>query len=390
MSPISTRTDEYKALVRLHAWSGLIRLDEIARHLARRQNFFRMVSRVIRDESVHSDVIAWLLDPRGWHDLGDGFGGRFVASVLAACGHESDAPIEIDRVQREFSTGHGPADILIRGSSGGTTFVLGIENKIDSPEGDNQLCRYERGLAAQFARDNILLAFLTLDGMAAKAPPQCPLACVSYRTVAQNLDAAIVAASQHQPGGMGLQLARQYLDILRTDVIAEPIPEVDALCQSLYNDHKDAWRMIRRRLPSERDELHAMLGSAAIAAFTQHFGGDWRFSVRRDLYARVFRPEWHALGTRKDDSIIGLDVGTGWAYAPAHFRLSADVPDTEGDGRYDYVVRLRVDTRHAPQRHKAIARALRRTAGFDLPEKGQRTVALKSANRLPSVLDRIP
>jgi len=100
----------------------------------------------------------------------------------------------------------GCCHILVRGSSGGTTFVLGIENKIDSPEGDNQLCRYERGLAAQFARDN--------------------------------------------------------------------------------------------------------------------------------------------------------------------------------------VVRLRVDTRHSPQRHKAVARALSRTAGFDLPEKGQRTVVLKSTNRLPSVLDK--
>lgn len=69
--------------------------------------------------SVHSDVIAWLLDPKGWHDLGDGFGGRFVAGVLAACGHQSDAPMEIDRVQREFSTGHGPVDILIRGAPAG-------------------------------------------------------------------------------------------------------------------------------------------------------------------------------------------------------------------------------------------------------------------------------
>ena len=106
------------------------------------------------------------------------------------------------------------------------------------------------------------------------------------------------------------------------------------------------------------------------------------------MYARVFRPAWHALGTRKDDPIIGLDAGTDWTYAPAHFRVSADVPDTDGEGRYEYVVRLRVDKRHAPQRHKAVARALSRTAGFDLPEKGQRTVALKSTNRLPSVLDK--
>lgn len=87
MSLISTGTDEYKALVRLHEWSGVTRLDEIARNLAQRQNFFRLVSRAIRDESVHSDVIKWLLDPKGWHDLGDGFGDRFVAGVLATCGH---------------------------------------------------------------------------------------------------------------------------------------------------------------------------------------------------------------------------------------------------------------------------------------------------------------
>ncbi|MGH9198526.1 MAG: PD-(D/E)XK nuclease family protein [Acidimicrobiia bacterium] len=294
----------------------------------------------------------------------------------------------IERVQREFSTGHGPMDIFVRGRAGGSPFALGIENKIDSPEGDNQLCRYERGLKAQFPKDNRPLCFLTLDGIAAKGAPACPLACLSYRTIAEHLDAAIAAASEGQSSSIGLQLARQYLEILRTDVMAESVPEIETLCQALFKDHKEAWRIIRRRLPSERDELHAMLGSATVAAFSQHLGGEWRFSVRRDSYARVFRPAWKALGNREDDPIMGLEAGTDWTYAPAHFRLSADMPDTDGDGRYDYVVRLRVDTRHAAKRHKAVTRALSRIAGFDLPEEGQRTVQLKSTNRLPSVLDK--
>jgi hypothetical protein len=380
-------TDELVGLERLQAWEGLARLDSLVRALAHRPNFFRIVHRVIRDESVHSDVVAWLLDPNEWHGLGDAFAKSLAGQVLSTCGEASASSVEIAEVRREFSTGRGPVDIFVRGRIGGRDFALGIENKIDSPESESQLWRYARGITDRFPTHLVVLAFLTLEGLEPKNPPECSIACLSYRDVASHLEPTIASTIERTEGTLGLQLARQYLETLRTDVMAEANPEIEALCRTLYEDHRDAWGTIRRRLPSERDEMHASLGQAAVGAFLDHFKGDWRFSVRRDRHARLYRPAWGKLGTRKDRPIIGLEPPVDWTYAAAHLRLSTEVPDTDAETLYRYTVRLRVDTRHAPKLGRAVAKALAR-AGFSVPDRNQFTIGLKSTAKLPPVIDK--
>ena len=85
-------TTEHEALKRLEAWDGLQRLDTILDDLRRRPNFFLVAPRVLRVEGVHSDMLAWLLDPRGWHGLSDGFARAFLSAVLADCGVDAAEP----------------------------------------------------------------------------------------------------------------------------------------------------------------------------------------------------------------------------------------------------------------------------------------------------------
>jgi hypothetical protein len=181
MSAAPTR--ENSALERLGAWDGLSRLDAILEDLRRSPNFFLIAPRVLRVEGVHSDMLAWLLDPSGWHGVGDRFARAFAHAALEECGLEVRSPLNVVDVRREFSTGRGPVDILLRVRNGHGRVALGVENKIDSPESNDQLDRYATGLATCFPDETVALMFLTPDGREPQAVPACPFACVPYRTV---------------------------------------------------------------------------------------------------------------------------------------------------------------------------------------------------------------
>ena len=216
-------TTEYKALKRLESWDGLQRLHTILDNL-RRPNFFLVAPRVLRVEGVHSDMLAWLLDPRGWHGLGDGFARAFLSTVLAECDDvDLTGPLRLDEVHREFSTGNGPIDILMRGHYGDVGVVVGVENKIDSPEGENQLKRYQEGLKKRFPGDSLFLVFLTPDGLEPQSlPDECtPL---RYSKIAEHIDAAISEALE-PVDVTGVTLARHYLEALRGHIMTESNPE---------------------------------------------------------------------------------------------------------------------------------------------------------------------
>ena len=381
---------EYEALKRLEPWDGLTRLDLLLDGLRRRPNFFFVAPRVLRVEGVHSDMLAWLLDPRGWHGLSDRFALGFLSAVLAGCGMDSGLPLRVDEVHREFSTGSGSIDILIRVRYGDTGLIVGVENKIDSPEGDRQLVRYAQGLARRFPRDLLVLAFLTPDGMEPQLRPTCPTVTVTYRTVVEQIDAAVDVASG-PADTTGLTLARHYSAALKAHIMPESNPDIDAICRTLYDDHQEAWRAIRRRLPSLRDESHAYVGSKVAEHLEKMYGGTWQAVVRRDKYACVFRPAWSGLGSYETDQIVGLSQAPGSprTYPRVHFRLVADRAETDAGETFHYRVRLKVDTAENPALGKSLVRALKSVSSIQskLPARTQFTLPLKSTSRLPPIGD---
>ena len=259
MSARSAREDT--ALQNLAAWDGLARLDSILNQVRSRPNFFLTVPRILRVEGVHSDMLGWLLDPKGWHGLADRFAVPFGRAMLAACKRCGEGALVVEEVHREFSTGKGPINILLHLRRGDERFVLGIENKIDAPEGKNQLRRYGEGLAYTFPGTAVVLTFLTPNGRKPQSTPGCPVASIGYRTIVALLEEALAAPPARGRHSVGLGLARHYCAALRSHIMPEQNPEIDELCRKLYNEHLDAWRAIRRRLPSKRDESHASVGS---------------------------------------------------------------------------------------------------------------------------------
>ncbi len=386
MSARSAREDT--ALQNLAAWDGLARLDSILNQVRSRPNFFLTVPRILRVEGVHSDMLGWLLDPKGWHGLADRFAVPFGRAMLAACKRCGEGALVVEEVHREFSTGKGPIDILLHLRRGDERFVLGIENKIDAPEGKNQLRRYGEGLAYTFPGTAVVLTFLTPDGRKPQSTPGCPVASIGYRTIVALLEEALAAPPARGRHSVGLGLARHYCAALRSHIMPEQNPEIDELCRKLYNEHLDAWRAIRRRLPSKRDESHASVGSKVCQRLEEQYQGRWQFLVRRDKYACVFRSGWGALGVNESDPIVGLSQSAepGNTYPKIHFRLAVDSADTDAGERVTYSVPLKVDMKENRTLGESVVQALRTVPAIQskIPSKVQFTLALKSTSKLPA------
>ena len=113
-------------------------------------------------EEFHSKMLAWLLDPRGGHGLGDRFLTRFLCQAgMQLVGHSRDWAVT--EVTREWANlvdrKQGYLDILIVNHA--QQILCAIENKVFSGEHGDQLTRYRKALEVSFPTFTKYLVFLT-------------------------------------------------------------------------------------------------------------------------------------------------------------------------------------------------------------------------------------
>ena len=219
--------------------------------------------------------------------------------------------ITVQRVHREYSTGNGPIDILVEGSRDGAKFILGIENKIWSPESEAQMFKYCEGLRSpeRGLEGSLILALLAPEERPVRREPNCAFTTLTYHSVVTLLTQAATSSPEQPAAALaytGRILANHYAAALRNYIMPESNPEIDRLCLELIEQHQRAWRAIRRRLPSERDDYHDHLGAAVCKRLSDAPGGKWIHVVRRDVYTRVFRQEWLQLGSKQTQPPLGL------------------------------------------------------------------------------------
>lgn len=360
-------------------------LRRIVRYLHRRateENVFGVVQRVLRNEALHSDILRWLLDPKGWHGLGDRFSKELLRQWWERNRHTKHratvprrASVRVTRVESESPTGRGPIDILIEGTWGGRAFVFGIENKVDAPEGREdsdpdaagQLVRYANALTRRVPRSTtVLVALLTPDGRAPWQEPKVPWAALGYLQVSEALEAALQsatrnAASTSRTVSRGSEVARNYLSVVRRHIMKDD-PQLTKLCDEFYHKYKDAWRAIRTQLPSEIDERNRLLCLACRDLFEETFGGKWAWAVRRDYYVILFRPAWlKSFGRWSSSQLVDFEQDGASKRVPAvHYRVVLDIPrEDQMKKRPTLVLRLKCDLRKTSvQRRKAMETGL--------------------------------
>ena len=170
--------------------------------------------------------------------------------------------------------------------------------------------------------------------------------------------------------------------------------EIAKICSELVSAHPQGWRVLRRHLPSERDDLESF-AQHVCAKFREELGGDWWFSLQKNRYARVWRSDWEAaFGTGADPPIAGV-MGAKWQFARTHLRLSVEPPDPDSTAQYfKYEVRLKLSRRgptDVENRLRAVDHASERIVG--LPKRrdpGSSTLTISQLIRKLQAIDLEP
>ena len=202
-----------------------------------------------RRETLHSAFLAWLLDPRGSHGVGDHFLRRFLLAVVAK-GYDDRltdlTPLAVDNWSLDAVrtiTESDNIDILI--VSEDDQFACIIENKIGAAEHDDQLTRYYDTTREQLPDFSIVPIFLTPDGRdpvsAEDAEIYIPF---DYNEVAELVAHTMEARSTTLNDGVRHFLS-QYYRTLRRYVTAMN-DNINELALQIYNNHRDAIDLIFR------------------------------------------------------------------------------------------------------------------------------------------------
>jgi len=158
-----------------------------------------------RNETHHSAVLAWLLDPMARHGLGTGMLDR----VLDACFPDQD-PLRaaVRSVECEVTRGDTRADIIVWGER----LTLIIENKVDAQEGFRQCDRLFEQFGTEPGARFVLLTPRGSRPRTATGEAADAFATLSYRQLGACLHAALAAVDQAEPTGS--TVASDYLKTL--------------------------------------------------------------------------------------------------------------------------------------------------------------------------------
>jgi hypothetical protein len=218
-------------------------------------NVFEAIG-AVRHELRHSDFLAFLLDPRQNHGLGDEFARRLLQRVLISSGDHPlpITPIDLDvwdlnglAVQREWQN----IDVLLLDEAHDLAVI--IENKIDSREHSNQLDRYFRVVRQHYPGLKILGIFLTPEG---DIPSHSSYLPTSYTAVCEIVE-RIIETRTSTLGADVKTLMVHYAQMLRRHIVSES--EIADLCRRIYRKHQRALDLIYEYRLDKQTEIREML-----------------------------------------------------------------------------------------------------------------------------------
>ncbi len=174
---------------RLAAMGGAVAAFETLQdHLrAERRADFSILSvlRVQNNELMHSRLLAWLLNPRGDHNQG----ALFMSALASLIGLETTfESLRRCHVRTEVTGPEAIIDVVVWRAG---DFVIFLENKVWSPEGEEQVDREFRDMGhAAWAMgvpvDRQFAVFLTPSGRRPISGEPSQWVCVSYGEVADS------------------------------------------------------------------------------------------------------------------------------------------------------------------------------------------------------------
>lgn len=229
---------------------------ELLEEITEKFNIFTSLN-IIGNEIRHSTFLAWLMDPRESHGLGDYFLHSFLKrATFHASSVDVSTPsiFEIDNwslddaeIRREWNN----IDILIISES--HKFVCVIENKIFSAEHSQQLQRYKDIVKEEFSKYNQLFIFLTVNE---DKPSDKEYVSMSYDDISLLVD-NLIERKKDKVGTEIITFIQHYQEMLRRYIMEDS--EIQEICQRIYRNHKKALELIYDNKPDLQLEVFEVI-----------------------------------------------------------------------------------------------------------------------------------
>lgn len=205
-------------------------------------NLFDML-KISKTEIRHSNMLAWLLDSKGNHGLGDGVLRLFVRELI----QQEQAPLTQEEkfdallmslddfaILRE----HQHTDILAVSQK--ENFLICIENKIFSKEHDSQLPRYYDEIKKAYPSYTCLFVYLTPNkDLPSEKEDQRFWQSIGYDEVIKIINAAKEGKNLAPDVDM---VIRHYIESVERYVMGDK--ELEKRCREIYAKHKYALDLI--------------------------------------------------------------------------------------------------------------------------------------------------
>lgn len=219
-----------------------IEFDELELGL-QNPNIFEIL-KVSKTEIRHSNFLAWLLNPKGSHQLGSVFLKRFLREVFLSDKFNDIDQVDVEgmdfsnlEIYREWNN----IDILIKLDD----IVVCIENKVLSKEHSNQLSKYKKIIESNFPNDKKTFVYLSPEGNSSENEADI-YQPISYEFVVKSLE-RIISVYGDSINQQVLIYIRDYITIIKRELMGTD--KLSLLSQKIYTNHKELFDFINNHRP---------------------------------------------------------------------------------------------------------------------------------------------
>ncbi len=222
-------------------------------------------------ELKHSNFLAWLLNPRKSHGLGNGFVLYFFDLLGSKVGRNLSALVDACtdlQVEREFEH----IDLLLLSES--CRLAVIIENKINARERFGQIADYEAFVKRQFGWDQTFVVYLDVQGRASHHDDAHSL---SYRDLLPFFDNPASASQIAEPDRIATFID-QYRKLLSTKLWTRaksrrlPPPALEMLAVRMAQQQRTFTTAILREVWDWQQEISITLGEFLMSSAKEIFG----------------------------------------------------------------------------------------------------------------------
>ena len=216
-------------------------------------NIFQIL-RISKTEIRHSNFLAWLLDPKESHKLGDIFLKRFLRQVFSSEKFQDLDQVDVEgmdlskvEIYREWNN----IDLLIKIDE----VVVCVENKILSKEHSNQLSKYKLIVENQFPNLKKIFIYLNPEGESSENETDS-YQPISYSFIIDSLERIISVYGE----SLNIQVRyyiNDYITIIKRELMGTD--KLTELSKKIYTNHKEIFDFIYDHKPDVLDRLSRIM-----------------------------------------------------------------------------------------------------------------------------------